>query len=212
MSDQTKRILLGVLLIAAGGFFLLQQVIDIPFGGLFIAMMFALAGFVFLYFLMQDRKKWWAAIPGFVLLGLGALIGLSSIFSEFGRRFGGSVFLGFIALGFLVVYLLQTTQWWPIIPAGVLFTLAVVAGLPGGDLGGAVFFLGVGATFALLGLHPMGKKDKWPWIPAGICLVLGVLILGLSGALIGTIAGWVWALAFLLVGGFLVVRALLKKE
>ena len=29
MSDQTKRILLGVLLIAAGVFFLLQQVLDI---------------------------------------------------------------------------------------------------------------------------------------------------------------------------------------
>lgn len=212
MSDQTKRILLGLLLIAAGGFFLLQQIVDIPFGGLFIGFLFALAGGVFLYFLIQDRNKWWAAIPGFTLLGLGALIALSSVFPELGRRFGGSVFLGFIGLAFLVVYLLQKTQWWPIIPAGVLFTLAVVAGLPGGELGGAVFFLGVGATFAVLGLHPMGKADKWPWIPAGICLALGVLILVLSGALVGTVAGWIWALAFLLVGGYLVVRTLVKKE
>lgn len=212
MSDQTKRIFLGVLLIAAGGFFLLQQIFQIPFGGLFIGLLFALAGAVFLFFLVQDRAKWWAAIPGFTLLGLGALIGLSALFPEVGRRIGGSIFLGFIALGFLVVYLLQTSQWWPIIPAGVLFTLALVAGLPGGELGGSVFFLGVGATFALLGLHPMGKKDKWPWIPAGICLALGVLILALSGALVGTVAGWVWALAFLLIGGFLVVRAIIKKE
>jgi hypothetical protein len=58
----------------------------------------------------------------------------------------------------------------------------------------------------------MGKKDKWPWIPAGICLALGVLILVLSGALVGTVAGWIWAGAFLLVGGYLVVRAMVKKE
>ncbi len=212
MTDQKKRILLGVLLIAAGGFFLLQQLFDLPFGGLFIGGLFALAGVVFLYFLLQDRAKWWAAIPGFTLLGLGALIALSALFPELGRRYGGSLFLAFIGLGFLVVYLLQTGQWWPIIPAGVLFTLALVAGLPGGELGGAVFFLGVGATFALLGLHPMGRKDKWPWIPAGICLALGVLILVLSGALVGTVTGWVWALALILVGGFLVVRAMIKKE
>lgn len=213
MTDQTKRIFLGVLLIVAGGVFLLQQIFNIPFGGLFIALLFAMAGFVFLYFLLQDHKKWWAAIPGFTLLGLGALIATSSLLPEVSNRFGGSIFLGFIALGFLVVYLLQTSQWWPIIPAGVLFTLAIVAGIRGGgEIGGAVFFLGIGATFAALGFHPMGKKEKWPWIPAGICLALSVLILALSGALVGTIAGWVWALIFILVGGFFIVRALTRKE
>jgi hypothetical protein len=212
MTDRTKRIFLGVLLILAGAVFMLQQIFSIPFGGLFIALLFAIGGAVFLYFLLQDRKKWWAAIPGFVLLGLGALIALSSLFPELGNRFGGSVFLGFIALGFVLVYLLKTDQWWPIIPAGVLLTLAVVAGIRGGgSLGGAIFFLGVGGTFAALGLHPMGKKEKWPWIPAGICLGLGVLVLALSGDLVGTVAGWIWALAFILVGVFFVVRALVRK-
>jgi len=123
------------------------------------------------------------------------------------------LFLAFIGLSFLVVYLLRTEQWWPIIPAGVLFTLAVVAGIQGGgDLAGAVFFLGVGATFAALGLHPMGKTEKWPWIPAGICFALAVLILALSGALVETIAGWVWALILILAGVFFVVRALNRKQ
>ncbi len=212
MSSQSKRIFLGVLLILVGVLFLLQQVFSIPFGGLFIALLFAIGGAVFLYFLVKDRTKWWAAIPGFVLLGLGALIAMSTLFPEFGNRFGGSLFLGFIALGFLLVYLLRNDQWWPIIPAGVLFTLAVVAGIRGGgDLDGAVFFLGVGATFAALGLHPMGKTEKWPWIPAGICIALGVLILALSGALVETLAGWVWALILIAVGGFFVVRALVRK-
>lgn len=212
MTDQSKRIFFGVLLVLLGGLFLLQQIFSIPFGGLFIALLFALGGAVFLYFLVKDRSKWWAAIPGFVLLGLGALIASSSVFPQFSNRFGGSLFLAFIGLGFLVVYLLRREQWWPIIPAGVLFTLAAVAGIRGGgDLAGAVFFLGVGATFAALGLHPMGKNERWPWIPAGICFGLAVLILALSGALVETFAGWVWAAILILVGGFFVVRAMLRK-
>lgn len=213
MSDQSRRIFLGVVLILLGALFLLQQVFSIPFGGLFIALLFAAGGAVFLYFLIKDRSKWWAAIPGFVLLGLGALIAVSALLPEIGNRFGGSIFLGFIGIGFLVVYLLRTDQWWPIIPAGVLFTLAVVAGIRGGgELAGALFFLGVGGTFAALGLHPMGKTEKWPWIPAGICIALGVLILALSGALVQTTAGWIWALVLILGGGFFVVRALTRKE
>jgi hypothetical protein len=213
MSSQSRRVFFGVLLILVGVLFLLQQIFSIPFGGLFFALLFAVGGAAFLYVLIRDRSKWWAAIPGLVLLGLGALIASSTLFPEFGNRFGGSLFLAFIGLAFLVVYLLRTDQWWPIIPAGVLFTLALVAVPWGaGDLAGAIFFLGVGATFAVLGLHPMGKKEKWPWIPAGICFGLSVLILALSGALVESVAGWVWAGVLILVGVFFVVRAMLRKE
>ena len=213
MSDQSRRVFWGVVLILVGVLFLLQQVFSIPFGGLFIALLFAAGGAVFLYFLVKDRSKWWAAIPGFVLLGLGALIGISSLLPGVGNRIGGSIFLAFIGLGFLVVYLLRKDQWWPIIPAGVLFTLAVVAGIRGGgELNGAIFFLGVGGTFAALGLHPLAKTEKWHWIPAGICLGLGVLILILSGALVQTAAGWIGAIVLILSGGYFVVRALTRKE
>jgi membrane-bound ClpP family serine protease len=58
----------------------------------------------------------------------------------------------------------------------------------------------------------MGKTEKWPWIPAGICFALAVLILALSGALVETIAGWVWALILILAGVFFVVRALNRKQ
>lgn len=213
MNEQSKRIFLGVLLIVTGGVFLVQHIFQIPIGGLFIALLFAAAGAIFLYFLLKDREKWWLSIPGFTLLGLGALIALNNLMPKIGGRFGGAVFLGFTGLGFLVIFLLKPTQWWPIIPTGVLATLALVAGIHGGGgLGRAIFFLGIGATFAALGLHPLGKAEKWPWIPAGICLALGVLLLATSGALVGTIAGWIWAAAFIVVGTFFVIRALLKKE
>ena len=65
MSNQAKRLFFGVLLVLAGGVFLLQQIFNIPIGGLFIALLFAAGGAIFLYVLIQDQRKWWAAIPGF---------------------------------------------------------------------------------------------------------------------------------------------------
>jgi hypothetical protein len=77
---------------------------------------------------------------------------------------------------------------------------------------GGLFFLGIGATFAALGLLPVGQKEKWPWIPAAICLILGTLIMVGSGALVDSVFGWVWAAAFLGVGLFLIIRSIVKKQ
>lgn len=212
MTENTKRIFFGVLLVLAGGIFLLQQIFNLPVGSLFIALLFAAGGAFFIYMLLRDRTKWWAAIPGFTLLGLGVLIAAGELVPVFADRFGGTLFLGAIALSFVAILLMKPEQWWPIIPAGVLLTLAVVAGLRNnGMASGAVFFLGVGATFAAVALLPMSKQEKWPWIPAGICLALGVLLLVGSGALVNTFFGWIWALAFVAVGAFLVIRSLVKK-
>ena len=212
MSEQFKRILLGVLLILAGGVFLLQQFLHIPIGSLFIALLFIAAGAVFLFMLLKNRERWWVVIPGFTLIGIGLLIGADRIFPGMDGGIGGMIFLGSIAVSFLVVYLLKPDQWWPIIPAGVLATLALVAGIQvGGMAKGGIFFLGLGATFAVLGLLPVGKKEKWPWIPAAILLVFGFLLLAGSGVLLHSIAGWVWALILIAVGAFFILWSILKK-
>lgn len=213
MSEQSKRILLGALLVLAGVVFLLQQLLDIPVGGLFIALLFVAAGCVFLYFLLRDREKWWLVIPGFTLIGIGALIAIDKLFPQVGGRFGGSIFLTAVALSFLVVYLLKPSQWWPIIPAGVLITLALVAGLDlDGMASGGLLFLGIGTTFAVLGLMPIGKAEKWPWIPGGICLLLGLILFASSGALVESAMGWVLALVLIAAGAYFVIRSLVKKE
>lgn len=212
MSEQSKRVLLGVLLVVAGAVFLLQQLLDIPVGGLFIALLFVLAGCVFLYFLLKDRQKWWLVIPGFTLIGIGGIIAMDKLFPNLAGRFGGAFFLAMIALSFLVVYLLKPSQWWPIIPAGVLITLALVAGLElNGMASGGLLFLGIGSTFTVLGLMPVGKAEKWPWIPAGICLLLGLILFASSGALMGSAAGWVFALVLIAAGAYFVIRSLVKK-
>lgn len=216
MSNTAKRIFAGIALIIVGGLFLVQQIFHLPIhlGGVLVASIFALAGLVFLYVLYTNRENWWAAIPGFVLLGLGALIASGELFPVFANRFGGSLFLGSIGLAFLVVYLIKRENWWAIIPMGVLFTLALVAGVAqyNGMASGAMFFLGIAATFAVLGLMPIGRNEKWPWIPAGICTILGTMLLLGSGAFLNSITGLVWPVILVLGGGFLIVRTFLKKN
>jgi hypothetical protein len=216
MNNTAKRIFAGIALILVGGLFLVQQIFHLPIhlGGVMVAAFFAFAGLIFLYVLINNRENWWAAIPGFVLLGLGALIASGEFFPVFANRFGGSLFLGSIGLAFLTVYLIKRENWWAIIPCGVLFTLALVAGVAqyNGMASGAMFFLGIAATFAVLGMMPVGRNEKWPWIPAGICAILGTMLLLGSGAFMNSIAGLVWPIILVLVGGFLIVRTFLKKN
>jgi hypothetical protein len=218
MNSSTKRIFFGVALILLGGLFLVQQIFHLPIhlGVVLVALVFALAGFVFLYVMFSGRDNWWAAIPGMVLLGLGALIASSEFFPRFADRFGGSLFLAFIGLAFVVVLIMKRDAWWAIIPAGVLFTLAVVAGLSNvlmnGFASGAIFFLGIGLTFAVVGLMPVGRTEKWPWIPSAICLVLGTVLMMGSESMLSSVFGIIWPVLLVLGGGYLIFRSLKPKN
>ncbi len=98
--------------------------------------------------------------------------------------------------------------------AGVMFTLALVAWVAqyNGFASGATFFLGLGCHLCSPGLMPIGRNEKWPWIPAGICAVFGTLLLLGSGAFLQSAAGLVWPAVLVLGGGFLIARTFIKKD
>ncbi len=173
------RAIAGIGLLLFGGLFLLQTLEILPEGGWLWSLPFALGGVAFLAVLSRGRQNWWAAIPGVILVSLGAVIAVAELAPEFGDRFGGSIFLFGIALAFLIVYLMDRRFWWAIIPMGVMATLTAVTILEEASAfeGGTVFFLGLAATFALVALLPNGGEPmRWPWIPALVLLVLGALI------------------------------------
>lgn len=198
----------GGLLILLGVLFLLQTLGIIP-GDLAIlwALVFAAAGIAFLYLYARDQERsWWAVIPGLTLVGLAGAI----LLGEYGTRamqpLGGTVFLGLIGLAFLLIYLGNRDRWWAIIPAGVMLTLALIAGLStffeGADLG-AVLFFGLAATFGLLYFVPTPRgRMTWALIPAGVLLIMGILVL----ATLSPVAGYIWPLALILVGLYLLLR------
>jgi len=216
MSSSTKRIFFGAGLILVGGLFLAQQLLGLEanLGALIIGAIFALGAAAFLYVMFMRRENWWAAIPGMTLLGLAVLISFGSLFPEFFDRFGGSIFLGSIGMAFLIVMLIKHENWWAVIPMGVLFTLALVAGV-GDSLGGwavgAILFLGIALTFAAIGLMPIGRNEKWPWIPAGVCGVIGTCFMLVSSQMMQSAAGLIWPGLLVIFGIYLIARTFFKK-
>ena len=78
--------------------------------------------------------------------------------------------------------------------------------LPGG--GGATLFIGLALTFGLLGLIPVNNQRMgWPFIPAAACLFVALIILASAGNLIN----YLWPVALILGGGFLLLRAFTKR-
>ena len=205
-----SRVLWGALLILAGLAFLLQNIIGFPIGGIFWGVIFGIAGLVFLSVYINNRQHWWALIPGFTLLGIGFTIAVSSLFPLLGGVVGGPVILGGIALSFFTVFLANRENWWALIPAGVMFTLAIVAGLDqfisDGGVGG-IFFLGLGLTFALIAMLPTSQgRMRWAWIPAGVLIFMGMVVFAAAE----NIFGFLWPIALILVGVFFVFRALIR--
>jgi len=205
MKRYDPRIVIGMLLILAGGlgflqaFGFLRNASDIFWGLVFLA-----AGGIFLFMFAGGFASggWWAAFPGFVLAGIGVLILLPDALDEI----GGAIFLGAIGLSFWAVYLTGHDRWWAIIPGGVLFTLAVVSALPENWIGGAdsggVFFLGLAATFLLVALL---ANMRWAYWPAGALGVFGAFLFFQSQIYL---LSYIAAAALICVGAFIILRSL----
>jgi uncharacterized membrane protein HdeD (DUF308 family) len=207
MRAEHWRILIGAALILAGLLALVNSFTGVDLGGLVWAFLFVVGGAAFIISMAENKKNWWAAIPGFTLLGIGALIGVGELAPPVAETYGGAIVLGSIGVSFLVVYLLNPTAWWAIIPAGVMFSLtAMIALEPVMDETVVIFFLGLAATFGVLALLPIddGKRTNWPLYPAGALLIVG-LIIGISAE---GWAGYLMPLILIILGGYLVIRAL----
>jgi len=209
------RIVLAALLIIGGLVFLLQNIGVIgPLQGFLFAILFAFGGLAFLGVLVSDRQQWWAIIPGVVLLDLGLIIALGEAVDRGMLRFPGDwiggIFLLGLGVAFFLVFFMRPDFWWAIIPAGVLSSLALVAGfssvLPEG--GAYILFFGLAITFALVGMIPVdNKRMQWPWIPAGILFFIGLLVLASAENLIN----YLWPVAMIIGGGILLLRAFMRR-
>lgn len=212
MRKLEARVIWGILLIAGGILFLLQN-FGFPGGMLTFlwVLIFGAAGAVFVFVFLTNRAHWWAVIPGFALLSLAALIALDQLVPQAGDAWGGTLFLGGIGLSFWVIYFVNREHWWAIIPGGVMLTLALIAGLASvleGIETGGVFFLGLGLTFGLLSFVPTPQgRIKWALIPAAVLLVMGLLL----GAAAAPLLNYLWPVALILLGLYHIFRTLISR-
>jgi len=192
------RIIFGFLLLFGGVLALMQALgylknaTNIFWGGTFIAI-----GLVFLTLLFSGN--WWSAFPGFILFA----IGLFMLLPDMKHDFIGALFLGSVALAFWITYVTAYQErWWALIPAGVLTTLAgmtIVSERFGDFQTAGLFFLGLAITFLLVALL---TGMRWAYWPAAVLGVLGIL--GLASLL--QIANYVYAIALIAAGGFIIYR------
>jgi hypothetical protein len=168
-----------------------------------IAAFFATAGIAFLVVLIANKRNWWAAIPGMTLLGLAVLIGSATLFPALDGTFAAALFMAFIAAGFWIIFFLNTQNWWAVIPGGTLLSVAAliaVSSIGEGTLGVGLMFTGMALTFGLVALLPNGgNRMRWPFIPGGILLIMGLSFLFAVGS---------W-FRYLLPGGLILVGIVL---
>jgi hypothetical protein len=195
------RLLIGGVLIVGGVLSLLEvQGLISNAGGIFWGLVFAAAAAVFLYVLFNDPGNWWAAFPGFTLLGLA----ISSFLPDSLHAYGGLAFFAGISFAFWWMYFSNKERWWAIIPAGVLLTLGIVSVLDNMtemQTGGS-FFLGLGLTFVLVTILPGGSSRSWALIPGTVLLLFGALL----GTPLSGMTQYLWPVVLILLGGYLILR------
>lgn len=158
MNSAKTSIIAGIALMAAGVLLLLDLLGILEAAAFVWPLIFAAAGAAFLALFFRSRDNWWAAIPGSVFLGLAAVITVTQLWPGPAAGWAGALLFLFMGTGFGAVYVRERSNWWALIPCGVMLTLALVVALPqawGGMPVAAVLFLGLAATFAALSLVPV---------------------------------------------------------
>jgi len=199
----------GLTLIVLGAVLLAQQQGWLRASVPFWAWVFGGLGVLFLLTALFNRSAWGTVFPGFILLGLGVVIFLAESQAVSGNLIGAA-FLASAALPFWTVALLRRGQWWAVIPAGVITVLAAMPLLAESRLSGqwlgAIFFLGLAATFGLARLWSMGRPGTgWTWYPAlGLGLV-GLIVLASGDP-------QVWPVVLIGLGLVLLIRSLRPRR
>jgi hypothetical protein len=181
-------------------------------GALFLFMI-ALSFFV-VY--MNNRTRTWALLVAYIL----AVLGLAPLMSMGGRdaEYFGPIFLFAVALPFFIVYLRSAANWWAIIPAGSVSTIAIMAALAiaglinengrgafiSAGLANAILMAGLAATFAVVWL-----RHERPWAKI---VTVALALVAVASVFFFSYAQIFWPVAIILVGVYLFYTALRPRK
>ena len=206
---RNQGLLWAILLLLAGAFLLLKNLDvfgqwgDVAWGGLFVV-----AGLGFLAWFVLNIQQWWRAIPGFILLSIGALVLLEWQKISLGEWRSSLVLFG-IALGFWTVLLVRSENWWAAIPAGVLTLIGVLDGLKlssNDPAWLAIFFAGLGLVFGLIYLLPR-RDTRWAAVPAAGLILVAVTTFTSAANNMQMVVRW-WPVLLLAAGLGLLIGSL----
>jgi hypothetical protein len=163
-------------------------------------------GLAFIIIYLLHHHYWWALIPGVILTGIGVAALVDVFVPAASANLVSFTVLGSIGLAFLLVFFAKRQNWWALIPAGVLVSVAVMVltNLVG------LLFIGIALTFALIPLL-VGRNHWWAWIVTAIMAILGLAFLFFETEL-GTIGRFFLPVLLIVFGIVAIVQVLLPKK
>lgn len=175
-------------------------------GSLFLFMI----GASFLVVYLNNRTRTWALLVAYIL----GVLSIAPLMTSSGRdgSYFGPIFLLAVAVPFFVVYFRQPEHWWAIIPAGVMTTLALIAGLAisgwirsanEGGYANALLMGGLAATFAVVWL-----RHAKPWARV---VTIALAAVAVASIFFTSYSQIFWPVAIILVGIYLFYTALRPK-
>ena len=164
----------GVMLFLALTTLLVDSVNGEWIGALFLFLI-ALSFFV-VY--LNNRTRTWALLVAYII----GVLSIAPMLASGGETaaYYGPIFLFAVALPFFILYFRSVDNWWAIIPAGAVTTVAIVAALAiaglirnenEGVFANAIIMSGLAATFAVVWLR---HARQWAKIATIALLVLAV--------------------------------------
>lgn len=204
MKPKILNALWGVLLMLAGGLFLVQNLgYSIQWSPRVWMGIFAGASLLFLasYF-VSGIQHWGWLFPASIFAGIALTIGLTE--SGMQSSAVGTPILLSIALPFGAAFALEPQKrWWALIPAWVMAVLALVtlvADRAAGEVIGSLVLFSIGLPFVVVYL--VDRRRRWALIPATVLCFIGLiplLVMHFSEELIGSLVLFVIAAPFFLV-------------
>jgi hypothetical protein len=134
-NSERDRTLLGLILVAGGVLFLLDQ-LDV-FGSMGNLILLAIGSvFMYAYFTTKQGHRIGFLIPGAILLGIGTGVVINNL--PLPRLWpAGDATVFTLGLGFCLIWALERKHWWALIPGGILV------------------MVGLSSFFAILQLWPL---------------------------------------------------------
>jgi hypothetical protein len=160
---------------------------------------------------LNNHSRTWALLVAYIMFVLSIAPAMASGGGDTAAYFG-SVFLFAIALPFFVIYFRSAENWWALIPAGVMTTLSIIAGLAiaglirnenQGGYSNALLMGGLAATFAVVWLR---NAKAWAKV---VTIILGVL--AIVSVFFVSYYDMFWPVAIILAGGYLLYTAMRPK-
>jgi len=176
----------GIILIAAGGLFLAQNLgyLD-QLGSQVWMIIFGIASLLFFatYF-VNGIHNWGWLFPAFIFAALALTLWMADQGVDDPRM--GAPILAAVGLPFLAAFALSPRRnWWALIPAWVMFVIVLIVLFVDqvqGEWIGALVLFSIGLPFLLVFI--LNRQNWWALIPAWSLLVVGLITL-LSNLIVG---------------------------